>query len=93
LLAAKGESTGTLAALSLREAANLAIWGEPSTPPGEHSTEENRSSDRDEPLSPQTIDHPLVPQTIDHPSRGTDFTMISGPWGSEDVRRKAPKVH
>ncbi|WP_328523775.1 HNH endonuclease signature motif containing protein [Kribbella sp. NBC_00359] len=55
LLAAKGESTGSIAALPLREAANLAIWGEPSTPPGTRSTKEARTSDRDEPLSPMAI--------------------------------------
>ncbi|MGY4765314.1 DUF222 domain-containing protein [Kribbella sp. CWNU-51] len=52
LLAAKGESAEPLAGLPLREAANLAIWGEPSTPPAQPLTTENHTSDRDQPLAP-----------------------------------------
>jgi hypothetical protein len=44
LLAAQGENTGPIAASSLRDAATLAIWGEPSTPPDRPVTTESTTS-------------------------------------------------
>ncbi|HEU4947714.1 MAG TPA: hypothetical protein VFT31_11215, partial [Kribbella sp.] len=89
LLAANDQNTEPIANLPLREAANLAIWGEPSTPPDQPLTNENQTSDRDEPLAPYDEQSSEPPHRLrdDQPAdQQREAVTASGPAQWLDLR-------